>query len=333
MEGKLVSYSAIPFTPAVSVLMCVFNERAAYLEQAILSILNQTFADFEFVILDDGSDRNETIETLEQFAARDHRVRLFREPRRGLTKSLNIGLSRCRGELVCRHDSDDWSEPERLARQTEFLKANPEIAIVGSYVRYRQENGNVLWVVELPSTPHEVKRWLPITSPFAHGAVCFRRNAMAAVGGYREELPCSQDYDCFWRLCDRFSGTNIPAVLYNYRYTGVSISARRWYDQARVGLAARKLADARRKGEPEDIQSALQEADAHFQHIDRNYPALLREMDHIILAGYYRKGLLTGLRGLRSHPFTIRGWLKLARGVLFWAFPPIRKRLFSSGRV
>src|SRR2546423_1635754 len=106
MEGDLVSelcYDQIRCAgyPAVSLLMAVFNERPSFLEQSIQSILEQTFADFEFVIVDDGSDNKDTILALERSAEKDHRIHLRREPHRGLTKSLNIGLAFCRGEFVC----------------------------------------------------------------------------------------------------------------------------------------------------------------------------------------------------------------------------------------
>ena len=110
--------------------MTVYNDPPEYLGTAIHSVLAQTFERFEFLILDDGSTRDDTIQTLDRFAYGESRIRLFREPHRGLTRTLNVGLAHCRAELVCRQDADDWSTPDRFVRQIEYLKAHPELAVV-----------------------------------------------------------------------------------------------------------------------------------------------------------------------------------------------------------
>jgi len=315
--------------PRVSVLMAVYNERPAYLDHAIASILDQTFSDFEMIIEDDGSEDEGTVRALKCWASRDKRIRIFHEPHRGLTSALNRGLSRCRGQFVCRQDSDDWSERDRIAKQVEFLKNEETVAIVGTYVRCWREDGSVLWTWVLPTAPADVRKVFPRTSPFAHGAVCFRKEAIEAVGGYREGMVCCQDYDCFWRLCDRFAGANIPEVLYNYRFTGASLSARLWYDQTKAKAAARKLAEARRNHQPEDVEDALRQAETSLSGTDAPYWALLRTADHNLFAGLYRKAFEAYFRAVQRRPLRSAAWLKLGRAGVFLALPCLRQRLFG----
>lgn len=315
--------------PRVSVLMPVFNERPAYLDGAIASILDQTFSDFEMIIVDDGSEDEGTIRALKSWAFLDKRIRLFHEPHRGVTSALNRGLSRCRGQLVCRQDSDDWSERERIAKQVEFLKSEETVAIVGTYARCWREDGSVLWTWALPTAPADVQKMFSRTSPFVHGAVCFRKEAIEAVGGYREEMVCGQDYDCFWRLCDRFAGANIPEVLYNYRFTGASITARLWYDQTKIKATARKLAEARRNHQSEDVEDAFRQAETLLSGFDVSYWTLLRNADHNLFAGLYRKAFGAYFRAIQRRPVSSAAWLKLGRAGVFLAMPFLRAQLFG----
>src|SRR5215831_2572358 len=136
--------------PAVSVILCVHNEKPAHLEIAIGSIVAQTFKDWEVVLIDDGSNDSGTIAVEKKWSDSDARIRLYREPRRGLTASLNIGLGYSRASLVARHDSDDWSEPIRLERQFDFLHAKPQIGLLGSQIMLHAEDGRPLWESKLP---------------------------------------------------------------------------------------------------------------------------------------------------------------------------------------
>ena len=315
--------------PAVSVLMTVFEEQGGHLQASIDSVLAQSFANFEFVIVDDGSRAKETLEVLERAASKDNRIRLIREGHNGLIAALNVGLSHCRGEFVCRQDSDDWSEPGRIERQVEFLRRTPHVAIVGSYVRQCQRNGDELGVFKPPTAPADVRSFCSVQSPFAHGAVCFRKSAIDAIGGYRKQLYCVEDWDCFWRLIDTFGGANIPEVLYNYRFTGRSVSARKWKEQAIGSRVLRILAERRDAGEPENVEQAVADVSEQFERSEAGYFGALREADHKVLAGDGLAGLMAIVRAVGMRPYGALGWLKLVRALTFIAVPPLRRRLFS----
>src|SRR4051794_38935309 len=116
-------------SPTVSVIMAVYNAEE-FLDAAVQSIQCQTFSDFEFIIIDDGST-DHSREKLEGYARDDNRIRLLSRPNKGLTPSLNEGVKRSRGDLLARMDADDVATPERFKIQVEYLRAHPEVSLLG----------------------------------------------------------------------------------------------------------------------------------------------------------------------------------------------------------
>jgi glycosyltransferase involved in cell wall biosynthesis len=295
------------------------------LERAVESIAAQSLQFFEFLILDDGSTDRSTLDCLEACAAADPRIRLYREPHRGLTATLNRGLALARGELIARQDSDDWSEPERLERQITYLDVHPEIGLVGSAAWTHQDDGKALWPVAMPETHDRILEAFWRGNPFVHGSVMFRAEPARELGGYREQLPCSQDYDFFWRLAQAAGAANLGEPLYHYRYSAQSVSAERAAEQARAHAAARLLAEARYRGEPEDVAGAWAVAEAHARDL---LPAALKQADHLMLAGRYRRAASAYWSLARSRPASLTAWAKLARLALFSAAGPARRWCF-----
>ena len=312
--------------PAVSVVMPVFDPPLEMLAAAIESILLQTFRDFEFLLLDDGSLDQQTRFYLDLAATRDPRVRVFHEPHRGLTPTLNRGFELARGEFIARQDADDWSEPERFSRQVDYLRAHSEVALAGTDTELHRADGKPLWRLRLPHTSRELARAFPHSNPFVHGSTMYRRELALAIGGYREQFPCSQDYDFFWRMAERAGAVNLDEVLYHYRYSRGAVSAQRAADQALVHRAARTLAQARERGDPEDIGAAL--AAAGEQTPSGGFEARLKQADHVMLAGDFSGACRAYLDLLRSHPASTLAWAKLFRLAVFAAFPAAREVSF-----
>jgi len=314
--------------PAITVLMSVFNTPPPMLKRSIESILRQSLADFEFLILDDGSAARPTQTHLAQAAAQDRRVRLVFEPHRGLTPTLNRGLDLARGDLIARQDADDWSEPNRLARQAAYLAAHPETGLLGSAASTHQADETALWPIHMPETHAQILAALDRRNPFVHGSVMFRRAAARAIGGYREELGCSQDYDFFWRLAEAAGAANLAEPLYHYRYSAQSVSASRAAEQARAQRAARLLAQARRRGEPEHVAQALANAVGYEHGPVPGRNALLKQADHLMLAGDYAHARRAYWDLARSHPASLLAWAKLARLAVFSVSPPLGRWSF-----
>jgi glycosyltransferase involved in cell wall biosynthesis len=232
--------------PTVSVLMAVYNGEK-YLRQAVDSVLSQSFRDFEFVIIDDGStDGSHAI--LQSYADADKRIRLISRPNKGLTKTLNEGLALCQCELIARMDSDDVCLPTRLEKQLAFLNAHPDVVLVGSQVEFIDPEGCAINLKPGIFLTHEEidaallrKGW-----PLVHPAVMMRRSAVLAIGGYDQDWLTNQDHDLFLRLAEKGRLVNLPDVLLQYRQHFQSISLMKSRQQGDTVEAILRKAYARR---------------------------------------------------------------------------------------
>lgn len=312
----------------VTVLMAVYNAPVGPLRQAIDSIRRQSYRDFEFLIVDDGSLDRHTRACLEQSALIDGRIRIAWEPHRGLTGALNRGLELARGAWIARQDADDWSDPARLQLQIEWAERHPEAALLGSNAWMHQQNGARLWQTRLPLSHTDILDAFPRRNPFVHGSVLFRTDLARAEGGYREVFPCAQDYDLFWRMAERYAVANLSRPLYHYRYAGGAVSATRAAEQAAAHRAIQELARARQQGRREDPAAALAAARAEMASGPGLYRALLKQADHRMLAGDY-SGAARAYRELaRVYPASLLAWAKLARLGIFRAAPFLREVCF-----
>lgn len=202
-------------TPKVTVLMAVYNGEN-YLRDAIDSILNQTFQDFEFLILNDGSTDN-TQAIIQSY--NNSRIRLVNnEQNLGLSRSLNKGLELAQGKFIARQDADDISEPERLAKQVAFLEMWPEIALVGSWYKEIDAQGKLIKKGDLPCDYTQIRWHLFFYCPFVHSAVMLRKlTVLEQVGFYNETLSYSMDYELWLRTAQRFPVANLDEYLVRLR--------------------------------------------------------------------------------------------------------------------
>ena len=202
--------------PKLSVISGAYNVGRYYsLDKSIKSVLSQTFSDFEFIICNDGS-ADDTANILSEYAAKDPRIKILsNEKNLGLAATLNKCIEASVGDYVVRHDLDDYNAPERFAKQLEFMESHPEIAILGTQVYLFDENG--VWGEENFPTDVQKKDFL-FTSPYKHGSVMIRRDALLAVGGYRvaPETYRTEDYDMFMSLKTLYDGANIEDRLYYF---------------------------------------------------------------------------------------------------------------------
>jgi glycosyltransferase involved in cell wall biosynthesis len=215
--------------------MAVYNCQR-YVSAAVESILSQTFHDFEFIVIDDGSaDDSKAI--LEKFAAQDARIRLVRRPNKGLTKSLNEAIALANGELLARMDADDISLPTRFEEQIEYLRAHPECVCVGSRVSTIDPyDSPVTAVTDHKLTHDEIEADLlkGIGWSIVHPSAMMRTDAVRAAGGYREQFITSQDLDLWLRLAERGKLANLPEPLVHYRQHFQSVNFSKHQEQWRV---------------------------------------------------------------------------------------------------
>jgi glycosyltransferase involved in cell wall biosynthesis len=208
-------------TPLVSVVMAVYNGQA-YLREAIDSILGQTFRDFEFVIVNDGST-DETEAVVRSYT--DHRIRLATQPNCGFAPSLNRGIGLARGAYIARMDADDISAPERFEAQVRVLKTSPKICAVGTSIVRIDESGKPLRTDYYLARDMELRQQVTLSCPFAHGSVMMRKQAVQEVGGYRPEYRPAEDYDLWRRLALVGNFANITRPLYLYRVNDAGMTA------------------------------------------------------------------------------------------------------------
>jgi len=227
--------------PTITVLMPVFNA-GDFLKPAIESILEQSFRDFEFLIINDGStDKSRSV--IESYASKDKRiVFLNRTANKGLVATLNQGLNKANGEYIARQDADDISRLDRLAKQAAFLRSNRETVIVGSSISVMDDEGQILHEHAVLLNDPELRQELLVRSPFAHGSVIFRRPAAIKCGLYDETLWPAEDYALWLKLSSLGELANLDEYLYIYREHGQGVSVSNKTRQEKMLQKVRQLA-------------------------------------------------------------------------------------------
>ena len=276
-------------TPDVSVILAVRNG-GTDLPKAVGTILAQTFANIELIAINDGST-DQTAAYLEGIS--DPRVRVFHQNGEGLAASLNRGISVSKGRYIARQDHDDLADPSRIAKQTEFLDANPEYALIGTRA--------TIWVGDMPSgrfhdhpTADQILRFdLLFNNPFVHSSVMIRRTALDRVGVYTTD-PARQppeDYELWSRIARCYRVANLPERLTVYREVPSSISraSTQLFLEKLVTISAENLAYATGARAPQgvyrDIADLIHGGEAHPS---RKYD--IKGMSALIAQAGYRIG-------------------------------------------
>lgn len=207
----------------LTVLMPVYNG-AAFVQEALTSILKQTFNEFEFLIVDDGST-DATYEILS--SCRDPCIRLLRNHNNlGLARSLNMGLTAARGRYVARMDADDVSWSHRLRAQMDFMDAHPEVGICGAWIEVVGEGARQVW--RYPSDHNTIRTRLLFESALAHPVVMMNRRLLKEERlSYDESFGAAQDYELWSRAANGCVLANLPEVLLTHRLHGEQVGQRK----------------------------------------------------------------------------------------------------------
>ncbi|CDH43066.1 glycosyltransferase [Candidatus Contendibacter odensensis] len=241
--------------PRISVLMSVHNGER-FLREAVDSILNQTYTNFEFIIFDDCST-DSSLAILQSYT--DPRIRIIKNDKNlGLTVSLNKGLSLAQGELIARMDADDISRPSRFEKQVVFLDQHPEVAVVGTWIECIDREGRIFKQIKSPTEPAIIRNELLRKNFMWHPTVTFRKHAAITTGGYQNKAGrFAQDYDLWLRLSDNHQIANLPEYLLLYRYHAEQITWKKLHGQIKAAQVYRTLAANRRKDRGEFIDLDL----------------------------------------------------------------------------
>lgn len=173
--------------PTVSIIMPTHN-RIRMLEKAVQSVFDQSYKDWELIIIDDASS-DETEERMKELDSKEEAVRYMRIPKienKGISEYLNIGLRNARGKYIARIDDDDyWCHKDKLKLQVEFLDNNPEFVVVGGGVILVDAEGNELFRYLKKETDEEIRNFALYSNPFTHATVMFKKDLALQLGGYK----------------------------------------------------------------------------------------------------------------------------------------------------
>lgn len=236
--------------PMVTVLMSVYNGEK-FLKEAIESILTQTFTDFEFLIINDGST-DDSVKIIESF--RDSRIRLINnEKNLKLIASLNKGISLARGRYIARMDSDDISMPERLEKEVDFLEKSLDYGLVGTCFTVIDGEGKEQYNVTYPSNNDLIKLFLSLNCPLAHGSVMGRTELFKQNLYGSKEYFAVEDYELWTRMAKVTKIYNIPEYLFKYRIYGESFSNTKTQTMYNQTLELSKKSYINNKNEYKDL--------------------------------------------------------------------------------
>ena len=209
----------------VSVIMPVLNGESS-LNRALDSIFAQTFREFELCVINDGStDATQAI--LEEYKSKDPRLSIIRHDKnRGIPISLNEGIAAAKGDLIIRADSDDFNFPERFEKQISFLRAHPEVDVLGGAMERVTPEGKMFSITRQPETNAEIQRKVYLRVPFFHPTVVFRKSFWARNCGYSSRWPHCEDVDLWLRGHRNAIYHNLPDILVRYQAPRILKTAR-----------------------------------------------------------------------------------------------------------
>ncbi len=211
-------------SPIVSVVLPVYNGEK-FLSEAIESVLNQTFGDFELVIINDGST-DSSLSIIQNFMSEDTRIKLIDRENKGLVTSLNEGIAIAKGQYIARMDADDICLPTRLSEQVSFLEKHPTVAVLGTQATMIDENGLKIGSVRTLKYNYLIKGFCFFSSPFIHPSVMLNRHILSNHLYYSSEYLHAEDYELWSRisLLNEMKFANLSQHLLKYRIVKNSIS-------------------------------------------------------------------------------------------------------------
>jgi len=289
--------------PAVSVILPVYNAER-YIATAVESILGQTFGDFEFIIINDGStDRSTAI--LQELARKDSRIKLISRPNTGYVVALNQALDLARGEFIARMDADDISLPARFEKQLAYLQGNPGVVLVGTNVAQMDAAGLVIGPMSDVAFGHEAINHALLRRgwPIVHPAVMMRADAVRKAGGYIVEYCPNEDHDLFLKLGEIGQLENLPEILLHYRKHDASQSTQKM--EQTIAIVSRIIIEAcRRRGIPVPPEAAQPERKPPAKKVDVQRNWAWNAMKHHNIATARKYALAT----LWRRPLSMDSW-------------------------
>ncbi len=214
--------------PKVSVVIPVYNAEK-YIGEAIEGILNQTFKDFELILVNDCSTDN-TLEIMQKYAKQDERIKILtNEKNLKVCKTANRGIKEARGEYIVKQDADDWSYPDRIEKQVKYMDSHPQVVLSSGNMQMCDKDMNIKNRTHFPTIDESIKKVLLQYNPMVHSAMIYRKDTFIEVGGY-ENITNSEDYLLTMKMASKGQLGNLEDILIKYRVLNTSLTAKNSMD-------------------------------------------------------------------------------------------------------
>lgn len=251
--------------PTISVVMSVYNG-GQFLALAIQSILDQTFKNFEFIIIDDGST-DDSAKVIKSF--NDPRIKFIRQKNIGLVASLNKGIALARGEFIARMDDDDISLPERFEKELIAITADQSIGVVGSFYTFIDTADRPFATHVSPTLHQDLRFALLNANPYGHGSMLIRKEALVKTGLYRDDYPAAEDYDLWRRIARNWKLAQIPESLYWWRQNPEGISSTR--NKTQIKSSNRITQELWKEVIPAITVLSVRKNNKYYKNLDTDY--------------------------------------------------------------
>ena len=221
----------------ISVILPVYNG-VKYLNQAISSVLNQSFTDFEFIIINDGST-DESLKIIQSF--KDQRIVLINRENKGLIATLNEGVSLSKAKYIARIDADDiWSDQNKLSKQIDYISNHQDCVVLGTWAKVINQDGQQISDLKYPDKDKEIRSKILTKNCFIHPSVIFSKEAYLKADGFDNQEKYVEDYGLWLRMGKFGAFANIPEYLMSYRIHGENITNKNNLIQSKNSLAVVK---------------------------------------------------------------------------------------------
>ncbi|RXW34759.1 glycosyl transferase family 2 [Enterococcus faecium] len=283
--------------PKISVIMSTYNEETKELSSAIDSILQQSYTDFEFIIIIDNPNNKNLLSTVEKYAEMDNRIHIISNKKNmGLAASLNIGLQEANGELIARMDADDISAKDRFERQIAHFLNHPSTDILSTNCFYIDEDGKLIGKKsEIPTTKEAIEKILPIGSSIIHPSVMGKKVAFLKMKGYRK-LETAEDYDLWLRMLSAgIIIRSLPDYLLYYRIRKNSMTKSNVYRQIMTDIFIR-----------EDYKKRIKDESDVFS--EKKYKKFITNNKQKQKFNYYYERFTLGVEKIQKNKFSLTGY-------------------------
>ncbi|MDD5571983.1 MAG: glycosyltransferase [Bacteroidales bacterium] len=302
----------------VSVVMSVYNGEE-HLKEAIDSILNQTYSDYEFIIVNDGSTDN-SLNIINSY--NDKRIKLINQENKGLAVALNNGIKNSCGEYIARLDADDIAMPSRLEKQILFLKENEKCVLLGSNAIIIDQKGGYMYISNQPTDKNEILKLLENSSPFFHSSVIFKKDVFYKCGGYYEKIKHNFEEDIIlWTRIKEFGELNNfkePLIKFRLSPSSITTTRKKKHKDLHLSIAKNIIKNGDISEEDRKILNNITKRKSRSYKYGMYHANI--GVIHLLINSDRKNALINFKKSIVYYPFSLRSWFFLILSILPFFF-------------